>query len=62
MSLEHVFAYPRVTEIARRHPAVIAHTARGAEARDRPTQREMVVASLLRCPGQTHSAKARKRA
>jgi len=63
MSSQHVFVYPKVTEIGRMQRAVIANTPPTATRRrlDRLTQRELVTASLLRCPDQVFSATARKR-
>jgi hypothetical protein len=64
MSLQHVFVYPKVTEVGHAQPTVTAVTPRSVARRrlDRPTQREMVMASLLRCPEQTSAANATKRA
>jgi hypothetical protein len=48
----HTFAYPTVTEI---RPALA-----GTPDPRRPTQRELVVASLLRCPAGTVATNARR--
>jgi hypothetical protein len=55
MSLQHEFAYPKVSEIRPAPPAVPRRRA------TRSTQRELVLASLLRCPGDRSSAEGRKR-
>jgi hypothetical protein len=54
MSLQHEFSYPKVTEI---RPALPAAPRRRVS---RPTQRELVLASLLRCPEGRFSTEGRK--
>jgi hypothetical protein len=54
MSLQHEFSYPKVTEIRPTLPSVPRRRVR------RSTQRELVVASLLRCPEDRSSTEGRK--
>jgi hypothetical protein len=54
MSVQHTFVYPTVTQVGPQQPAVTRERPGG------PTQRELVLASLLRCPEDRSSARARK--
>jgi hypothetical protein len=49
MNPQHHFTYPRVAELRTARPSVLPS--------GRPSQRDLVVASLVRCPGKPTVAK-----